>query len=285
MAHILKAQPVDEAIHAETFKRKKILDDMGVVPTLAIVRVGVNPDDLAYERGARARCEAVGVRVEVIELPTDVTQMQLGLRIGEINTNKDIHGCLLLRPLPPSFDEESLSNMLTPEKDVDGMTYLSLCAIFTGKGFGFPPCTAQAVVEVLKHYEINLDGAHAVVLGRSLVVGRPVASLLQQQNATVTMCHSHTKNVEILSQQADILIAAMGKARIVGPEYTHEDQVVIDVGINFTPEGSLVGDVDFQAVESQVSAISPVPGGVGGITTAVLAKHVVEAAIAQNSIS
>ena len=198
--------------------------------------------------------------------------------IQEINQDDSLHGCLIFRPLPPQINEKKIAALLAPGKDIDGFTDGSLAGVFKGEPSGFAPCTAEAAIAILKHYHVNLSGARAVVLGRSLVIGKPVAMMLLQENATVTICHSRTKDIAKTAKEADVLIAAVGQAKMVTPEFCNSGQVIIDVGINVDEEGKLTGDVDYDSVEVLVKAITPVPRGVGSVTTSILMKHVVEAA-------
>ena len=278
MAEILKGAPVAAALSEELIARAETLKQAGTVPTLAILRVGERPDDISYETGAMKRCGKIGVEVKRFLLPEDCTKEQLLDTIREINGDGSIHGCLIFRPLPDKEMEDAACSLLAPEKDVDGMTSGSLASVFTGKGAGFPPCTAQACMELLDHYGIELKGKRAAVIGRSLVIGKPVAMMLQQRNATVTMCHTRTVDMPSVCRGAEIIIAAAGKAGIVDKTFAAPGQVVVDVGINVDENGKLCGDVKFDEVEPVVSAITPVPGGVGAVTTAVLAKHVIESA-------
>lgn len=278
MAELWKGAPVAAALTEELSRRAETLKAKGVTPTLAIVRVGERPDDISYENGAVKRCEKTGVAVKRFLLPETCTKEQLLDTIQEINGDQTIHGCLMFRPLPDREMEEAACALLSPAKDVDGMTAGSLVAVFSGRGAGYPPCTAQACLELLDHYGVDLTGKQAVVIGRSLVIGKPVSMLLQSRNATVTMCHTRTKDLPGICRGAEVLIAAAGKAGVVGADCAAPGQVVVDVGINVGADGKLRGDVDFDAVEPIVSAITPVPGGVGAVTTAVLCKHVIEAA-------
>ena len=277
MAQLLKGAEVVSALN-ETIKTDVAsLVSRGTTPTLAILRVGEKPDDLAYERGAMKRAGTVGVAVRQIVLPETVPQEELLAEIAKINANATIHGCLMLRPLPKHIDDQCAREALLPEKDVDGITDGSLAGVFTGTKRGFPPCTAQACMEILNHYGIDPAGKSAVVIGRSLVIGKPVAMMLLQKHATVTICHTRTVDMPSVTKRAEILIVAAGREGVVGAEYVAEGQTVLDVGINFSAEGKMVGDADFAAVEPIVGAITPVPGGVGTVTTSVLMAHVVEA--------
>ena len=278
MAEILKGAPVAAAMTEALKARADALKEKGVEPCLAILRVGERPEDLTYERGAMKRCEKIGIRVEQVVLDDTCTQQELLHAIARINEDTVIHGCLMLRPLPKHLNEQEASEMLTPAKDVDSMTSASLLSVFTGRGAGFAPCTAQSVTELLDYYEVPLSGARVAVIGRSLVIGKPVSMMLQARNATVTMCHTKTRDMAAVCREADILVVAAGKAGVVDGSFTNPGQVVIDVGINAKPDGGICGDVNFEETEPLVRAITPVPGGVGSVTTAVLCKHVIEAA-------
>ncbi len=277
MAMEIKGTPVAEAINSRSQAELSNLLANGITPTLAIVRVGERGDDIAYENGAVKRCEKVGVAVSRVVLPESMTQDELLKKIDVLNNDCAVHGVLILMPLPKHIDGEAIRRALVPEKDVDGITDGSLAGVFTGSGRGFAPCTAQACIEILDHYKIDCKGKRAVVIGRSLVVGKPVAMLLMAKNATVTVCHTKTVDMPSVTKNAEILIVAAGKSKAIGAEYLSESQVVIDVGINFS-EGVMCGDVDFAVALPTVSAITPVPGGVGTVTTSVLVNHVVEAA-------
>ena len=278
MAELLKGAPVAAAMTEALKARADALKEKGVEPCLAILRVGERPEDLTYERGAMKRCEKIGIRVEQVVLNDACTQHELLRAIAEINDNHEIHGCLMLRPLPKHLNEQEASEMLMPSKDVDSMTSASLLTVFTGRGVGFAPCTAQSVMELLEYYEVPLSGARAAVIGRSLVIGKPVSMMLQARNATVTMCHTRTRDLAALCREAEILVVAAGKTGVVDASFTNPGQIVIDVGINAKPDGGICGDVNFEEIEPLVKAITPVPGGVGSVTTAVLCKHVIEAA-------
>ena len=279
MAVLLNGAPVAKAITAELIERAGKLESLGVVPTLAIVRVGEREDDLSYERGALKRCEKVGISCRRYLLPADVSQEDLMGTVTEINEDPSIHGCLIFRPLPEHLEGDAVASALLPKKDVDSMTPASLLSTLSGLGAGYAPCTAEAVLAILDHYGIDLDGANVVVVGRSLVIGKPVASMLLARNATVTTCHTHTRDLAEVCRRADIVVAAAGHARTLGADAVCTGQTVIDVGINWDSQAEkLVGDVDFEAVEPLVDAVTPVPGGVGAVTTAILARHVICAA-------
>ena len=279
MAKLLKGAPVANAITDDLKRRSDELIHRSIAPRLAILRVGNREDDLSYERGAMKRCEKAGIAVTKFILPEECSGAQLSDTIQTINQDPSIHGCLMFRPLPDRELEERACMMLDPAKDVDCMTDLSMSGVFTGKQIGFPPCTPQACMEILDHYGYDCTGKKAVVIGRSLVVGKPAAMMLIKKNATVTICHTRTKDMPAVTRDADLIIVAAGRAGVIGADYVREGQTIIDVDINVNAEGKLCGDVDFAAVEPVVDAITPVPGGVGTVTTSVLVGHVADAAL------
>lgn len=288
MAKILSGKDVAEALNTNLIERTAVLKEKGVTPCLAIVRVGENPSDLSYEKGATKRAETIGVKVVNFVLPEDCTKEELLAVIDQVNADNTIHGCLMFRPLPKHLkaDQEMICNHLDPKKDVDSMTTLSNAGIYENRSdLGFPPCTAQACMEILDHYNIETKGKNAVVIGRSLVIGRPASLMLMHRNATVTTVHTKTKDPMDFLPKADILICAAGVLNSVTADMVHPGQVVIDVSMNWNPEkitskgkGGMSGDCKFDEVEPIVEAITPVPGGVGAVTTSVLMKHVVVAA-------
>lgn len=277
-ATILEGPAVAEAISKDVMQRVEALEERGVAPQLAIMRVGERPDDLSYERGACKRAELVGVAVRKLVFDEDATTDELVAAVESVNGDDAVHGLLILRPLPAHIDEERVCNALATYKDVDACNERSLGAIFTGSGLGFAPCTAQACIEILDHYGIEIAGKRAAVIGRSLVIGKPVAMLLLERNATVTIAHSRTADLEELAREADIVVACVGHAAMVGADHVAPGQTLIDVGINVADDGSLVGDIAFDEVVDVVDAVTPVPRGVGSVTTGVLCKHVVQAA-------
>ncbi|MCD7887748.1 MAG: bifunctional 5,10-methylenetetrahydrofolate dehydrogenase/5,10-methenyltetrahydrofolate cyclohydrolase [Clostridiales bacterium] len=282
MATILKGAPVAAALNRRTQALCEELNTRGIVPTLAVVRVGAREDDLSYERGVVKRCESLGVAVQKFVLDAQATQEELLAVIDKINRDTALHGCLLFRPLPSQMDDRQVRAALAPEKDVDGVTDLSLAGVFTNAPVGFPPCTAQACAEILDFYGIDLSGKRVTVVGRSLVVGKPAAMLLDKRNATVTMCNSRTRDLPNLCREADVVVVAMGKMGAIGGDCLRPGQVVVDVGIHVDADGKLRGDVRFDQAEPVVGAITPVPGGVGAVTTSVLVSHVVQAASISN---
>ena len=289
MAELLLGREVADAMSARLQARVAALVARGVTPKLGIIRCGENPSDLSYERGATARAERIDVAVEKRVLPEDVTVEALIDEIEAMNADPSIHGVLLFRPLPKHLraDEARIRNALDPAKDVDCMTDLSNAGVFEGRGdLGFPPCTPQAVIEILDHYGIDCTGKRAVVIGRSLVVGKPLAMMLMGRNATVTVCHTRTVDVAAEARRADILVSSAGALNSLTKDCVRPGQIVIDVSINWDPDkpnakggrGAVAGDAVFDEVEPVVQAITPVPGGVGAVTTSVLIGHVVEAA-------
>ena len=268
MAMLLKGAEVAKALTEELSARTAELKKNGTEPCLAILRVGAREDDLAYERGALKRCEKAGVLVRQVILPEDVSQQELMDNIQSLNEDDAVHGVLMFRPLPKHLDDEAARAALAARKDMDGITDGSMTAVYAGTKGGYPPCTAAACVALLKHYNIPIKGKRVVVIGRSLVIGKPVSLLLLAEHATVTICHSRSENLPEICREADI-----NRGESVG-----EGQIVLDVGIHVGADGNLCGDTRFAEVEPIVEAITPVPGGVGTVTSTILASHVVEAA-------
>lgn len=284
MGQIIKGKPVADAITAELVKDVEVLKSKGIEPKLKIVRVGAREDDLAYERGALSRMEKCGIKAEVLELPVDICQADFVKELKAVNDDPSVHGILLFRPLPKQLDMEEIKFVVDPVKDIDCMNPLNAEKIFEGDKTGYPPCTSQACVEILDHYGIDIKGKRAAVIGRSMVVGKPLAMLLLDKNATVTICHSRTNDLPGVCRQAEVVIAAVGRAEMVTGDFISEGAVVIDVGINVNAEGKLCGDVKFDECVDKASMITPVPAGVGSVTTSVLAKHVVKACKQINNI-
>ena len=284
MGEIIKGKPVGDALSEVLKGECEALVKDGIQPKLAILRVGAKPNDLSYEKGALKKCDTIGIKAEVTELPEGTTQEQYIEALEKLNKDSSVHGILTFRPLPKGIDEEVIKNVIAPEKDVDCFSPMNTAKLMEGDKTGFPPCTPTAVVEILKHYNVPLKGAKVVVLGRSMVVGKPVSMLLLGENATVTICHSKTQDLQKVCADADVLVAGVGRARMVTADYVKEGAVVIDVGINAKPEGGgICGDVDTDDVLSKASMVTPVPAGVGSVTTSILAKHVIKACKQQNN--
>ena len=275
MAELLNGRELAKTLLSEIKEESKVLRSKNIIPTIGIIRVGSKGDDIAYERGILKNCEKVDIRSKVVELDDNVTLEDFSKVLDSLNTDKNIHGILIFRPLPKHLDENVIKHLINPKKDIDCMNPLNLAKVFEGDSSGFPPCTPAAVLEIIKRNNIELTGKKTIVIGRSMVVGKPLSMMLLKENATVTICHSKTANLPKVSSDADVLIAAIGKAKFVSDDYIKPGAVVIDVGINIDEEGKLWGDVDFESAAQKASYITPVPGGVGSVTTAVLLKHVI----------
>ncbi|MGG2468525.1 bifunctional 5,10-methylenetetrahydrofolate dehydrogenase/5,10-methenyltetrahydrofolate cyclohydrolase [Paraclostridium bifermentans] len=281
-SQIIKGKPVADKISEDLKKEVKSLNEMGIKPKLAIVRVGERADDLAYERGALKRCQNIGIETEVVELDENISQDEFIKAIHKLNEDDKVNGILTFRPLPKHLSEDEVKYEISPKKDIDCFNPINTAKIVENDKTGYPPCTPTAVIEILKHYGINLTGANIVVLGRSMVVGKPLSMLLLNENATVNICHSKTRNLPEIASQADILVAAVGRAKMVKKDYVKDGAIVIDVGVNVDDQGNLCGDVDMEDVLDKVSMITPVPGGVGAVTTSILATNIVKACKLQN---
>ena len=282
MATVLKGKAAADRINEEILDRTPALYEKGIVPTLAIIRVGEKPSDIAYENGAVKKAKSLGLQPEKYICPADIEEEDLIQVIRAVNGDEKIHGILLLQPLPKTMDAARVRNALAAEKDLDCISDEALGRLFTGRE-GFGPCTAESCIRILKQYSIEMKGKKAVVIGRSMVIGKPVALMLLQENATVTVCHTKTppEDLKALCRDADIIIAAAGKRNTVTPDMVREGQTIIDVGINFDEEGRMTGDVDYEPVSRVLGsggAITPVPGGVGSVTTSLLMDHLTEAA-------
>ena len=281
MSVLMKGADVANAMKEVLINKVESLKEKGVNPCLTIVRVGNRSDDLSYERGAKKRMETIGIECRILELPEDIQQEDFEKEFAAVNDDPTVHGILLFRPLPKHLDEEPVIASVNPEKDMDCMSPVNMAKVFSGDESGYAPCTAEAVMEMFAHYGIDLTGKRVTVVGRSMVVGKPLAMMLLKKNATITVCHTRTADLPETCRNAEILVAAAGKAKMITADMVGEGAVVADVGINVDESGNLCGDVDFEAVEPKASYISPVPRGVGSITTSVLAKHVVRAAARQ----
>ncbi len=275
-AQIIKGIEVAKSINERITEKVQKLD--GYIPRLAIIRVGERADDIAYEKGASKKMEKVGMEYSTYTYPADITNEKFQAEFDRINRDNEIDGILLLRPLPKHIDETAVTERIDPYKDIDGISPVNMAKVYAGDETGFAPCTAEAVIEALDFAGIDITGKNVTVVGRSLVIGKPLAMLLIKRNATVTVCHTRTKNIEEKCRNAEILVAAAGSAGMIKEDFVSDGQVVIDVGINDDGNGGICGDVDFEKVSRKVSVITPVPGGVGSITTSVLAKHLLRAA-------
>ena len=276
---ILKGLPVANAINEKLMEQVKSIE--GPLPHLAIIRVGERPDDCSYERGAVKKMDKGGVRCTTYTFDADIDNETFQAEFDKINENPDIDGILMLRPLPKQLDEKQIENKIDPRKDLDGISPLNLAKVYAGDESGYAPCTAEAVIEMLDYAGIDIKGKRVTVVGRSLVIGKPVSMLLMKRNATVTVCHTKTVDMEGTCKNAEILVAAAGSARMIKKDYVAEGAIVVDVGINVDEEGNLCGDVDFDTITDIAAIATPVPGGVGSVTTSVLAKHLVKAAMAR----
>lgn len=274
----MKGMETANAQKEQMIQRVKALGEKGITPCLGIIRVGEKPEDLAYERGATKRLNSVGVETKVIKLPLEVTQEMLEAILEELNEDARVHGILIFQPLPEHLDLEKLKDIIKPAKDVDSLSNENLGKVLIGDEQGFAPCTAEGVLWMLDHYHLDLTSKDVTVVGRSSVVGKPLALLLTKRNATVTLCHTKTKNLAEKTQRADIIVACAGQKEMIKQEMIKAGAIVVDVGINVNEEGKLCGDVAFDEVEKVASYISPVPGGTGSVTSSVLAEHVIRAA-------
>lgn len=276
---ILKGLPVAESINEKLIAQLENFE--GAVPHLAIIRVGEKPDDMSYERGATKKMDKIGFRCTSFVFDADIDNDSFQKEFDRINDDDDIDGILLLRPLPKHIDEKSILDRINPRKDLDGISAVNMAKVYSGDESGYAPCTAEAVIEMLDFAGVDLKGKNVAVVGRSLVIGKPVSMLLMKKNATVTICHTKTVDMPGICQKADIVVAAAGVAKMINESYIGENAVVIDVGINVDEDGKLCGDVDFERITDTASMATPVPGGVGSVTTSVLAKHLMKAAKAR----
>ena len=279
MANILKGKIVAERIDAQSIEILNELKNNNINPTLAILRVGDNEADISYQNSAIKKANSLGINVNNIELPKDIAYEEFYSKLDELNNDRNIHGILMLRPLPSYLDNDKARKYIKLEKDIDGCSDEALASIFTNSNNGFAPCTAEAAIKILDFYNIEIQSKNIVILGRSLVIGKPLSMMLLNRNATVTICHSKTINMKQICKNADIIISAIGKCEMIDDSYIGRDQTIIDVGINYNEiKQKICGDVLYDKVEPYVYNITPVPGGVGSITTSVLMNHVVLAA-------
>ncbi|WP_434510704.1 bifunctional 5,10-methylenetetrahydrofolate dehydrogenase/5,10-methenyltetrahydrofolate cyclohydrolase [Desulfitobacterium sp. AusDCA] len=281
MSLILNAKPVVQVMKENLRQEVAALKAEGIEPTLGIIRVGSRPDDVYYENNIIKNCENVGIATRSYPLDFSISMEEFTAVMTQVNHNRSVHGIMLFRPLPKQLDEEVIKHLISADKDIDCMNPINLEKVFEGNMSGLLPCTPAAVIEILRYYKINLQGTNVVVMGRSLVVGKPLSMMLLKENTTVTICHSKTKDMPEVAKKADVIIAAMGKAKLIDDKYVSENSIVIDVGINDDGNGKICGDVDYNAVAEKVKAITPVPGGVGSVTTTLLLKNLVRACQSQ----
>lgn len=281
MTNILKVKAVGVQIKEDIKEKVLKFKREGTNPTLGILRVGKNPDDMAYERSILKNCESVGINGVVYEVEESISTEELVHTLNGLNNDTNIHGILIFRPLPKHIDEKLISSTINPLKDVDCMNPLNLEKIFEGNTDGFAPCTPKAAMKILEYYDIPLEGANAVVINRSMVVGKPLSMMLLGKNATVTICHSRTKDLKKITNSADIVVTALGRPKYFDEEYFNDNSTVIDVGISVDDEGKICGDVNTESVSDVAKNITPVPGGVGSVTTSILLSHVI---VALNSL-
>ena len=278
MKKYLKGKPVADAIKADVSARAASLKEKGVTPVLAVVRVGARLDDISYERRVLKNCDAVGITPKVEVLDENATQQEVEECVRSLSNDDKVHGILVFQPLPRHIDQSAIANVISPQKDIDCMNPENLKKVFLGDESAVKPCTPEAVIEVLKYYGFELSGANVVIVNRSLVVGKPLSMLFLNENSTVTICHSRTKNLPEITKKADIVVSGIGKPSFFGSNYFTKDSIIIDVGINFDENGKMCGDVDCAQVENMAAAITPVPGGVGSVTSAILLRHLIESA-------
>ena len=281
MALLLKGGPVAEAMSQRLLDQCAALKNAGVTPVFTIVRVGEKANDIAYERGAAKRAGLLGVEVRHVVLPESTTEDQLVQTLEQVNEDDSVHGCLLFRPLPAHLDTARVARTLKADKDVDAMTSSAMGVLLSPNAIGYAPCTAQASLEILKYYQIPLQGKRITVIGKSMTVGLPTALLMMNEEATVSVCHilSRPEDTRALCKDADIIISAAGAAGVIDRAHLGRGQTIVDIGLSPGPDGELLGDVDFDAAEPLAAALTPKKGGVGAVTTAVLMAHTVEAAM------
>lgn len=284
MGQIIKGKPVADFITEQLKLETEKLKSKNIIPKLAILRVGENPSDLSYEKGVIKRNATIGIETEIKTYPIDISEKDFISELEKVNQDKSVNGILIFRPLPKQLNEDVIQHIISPSKDMDCFSPINVAKLMSNDKTGFPPCTPTAVIEILKYYNVDMKGKNAVVLGRSMVVGKPVSMLLLNENATITICHSKTKDMPKIAQNADILIVGIGKAKMIDESFVKKDAVVIDVGINVDENGKLCGDVDTDKCVEKASMITPVPRGVGSVTTSILAKHVIKACKMQNSL-
>ena len=279
---IIDGKKVSADVKAQVAEETKRLAVDGIVPTLAVILVGDDPASRVYVNNKKKACELVGFKSLEFKLPAETTQAELMALVDELNARDDVNGILCQLPLPDGLDDNAVIEAISPLKDVDAFHKQNVGRIMIGD-YDFLPCTPAGIMDMLHAYDIDVDGKNCVIIGRSNIVGKPMAMLMLHENATVTICHSHTKNLADITRAADILVVAIGKAKFVTADMVGDGAVVIDVGMNRDEDGKLCGDVDFENVKDKCSYITPVPGGVGPMTIAILMKNTLKAAKLQNN--
>lgn len=277
MTQILRGKDVATQLKEEIKERVQSLKDKGVSPKLAVLRVGENPNDLSYERGILKNCENLGLETEIVAVQEDITTEGLLAEMDKLNKDDKVHGILMFRPLPKHIDEKQMQEAIDPSKDVDCMHPYNLARVFASDKDTLEPATPRSAMEILKYYGFDLTGKRVVIINRSMVLGRPLAMMMLSENASPMICHSKTRDLPALTKAADVVVLAAGRAKSFGEEYFTEDSVIIDVGVSEAEDGSIAGDADYEKLQDKVKAITPVPGGVGSMTTTLLLNQVVRA--------
>lgn len=277
MAEVLRGKPVADEIKEQIKVDIEELKKVGKEPTLGIVRLGSNPDDISYERSLIRNCETLGINAKVFEKDLEIDTEELVELLEKLNEDQSISGIIVFRPLPKHIDEAKVRESINPDKDVDCMHPLNLAKIFEGDMSGFVPGTPKSAMDILLYNKVDLEGKNVVIVNRSMVLGKPLAMMLLNENATVTICHSRTKKLHEVTSAADVVVTALGNANFFDEKYFNENSICIDVGVSLDDDGKFSGDIDYKKVSPIVKAITPVPGGVGSVTTSILLSQVVEA--------
>ena len=281
-AQVIDGKVVSDALRSDMKQRVIALKSRDITPGLAVILVGDNPASEVYVRNKVRACESIGVRSTVTKLPADTPETEVLDALAKLNADSTVHGILVQLPLPDHIDENKILETIDPFKDVDGFHKLNVGAMTTGNA-RYYPCTPHGVIKMLEHYGIGVEGKHAVVIGRSNIVGKPMSLMLLERGATVTICTSKTSDVRQFTRSADIVVAAVGKPKMIDASYLSDKAVVIDVGINRLGDGSLCGDVDYEAVSEIVKGVTPVPGGVGPMTITMLLENTIKSAETQKT--
>lgn len=282
MTIIMKGKPVVDEIQEKIKSKVNKLAKQKQYPKLGIVRLGNDPEDKSYEKSIVKNCDNLRIQTHIVEKDKSINTYELVKTIEELNKDSLISGILIFMPLPSHIDEKVIRNTIDPNKDVDCIHPLNLAKVLEGDLSGFVPCTPKAAIEILIHYDIHLEGKDLTIVNRSTVVGKPLAMMLLEKNATVTICHSKTKNLKNIIKNSDIVIVALGSANYFDNSYFKSDSILVDIGTSIDKNGKLSGDIDYDDTYDMVRAITPVPGGVGRVTTSILLKHVVDSRIKMN---